>query len=545
MGLIHGVYDAKAEGFVPGGASLHNCMSGHGPDAETFEKASRSDTSTPQRVSRHHGLHVRDAPADPPDARSRSSRRSCRPSTSSAGRDCASTSTRPGRSRSRSPCHSLNETHDPALKSFVASAQRTRLRFHAPEPAVRDLPAQGEERAVSRRRGDRRPGSGHRRRLQARSPVRCRARGGGELPRSDAQRVHGTRAGGLVRVASRALARAAHRHAEGGRGTRLAPAACGRSSTRCRRASATTPTSTPRSTTRPTSGRLFRPDNPLLPNYKWVPIGYHGRSSSIGVSGQRFPRPMGQRLPAGAQPTGVRPERAPRLRARDRRLRRPRQCPGHARSRIDEAHAHVFGLCLLNDWSARDIQAWEYQPLGPFLAKNFATTVSPWVVTLEALAPYRQPWTRSADDPQPLPYLDSPRQPRARRARHRARGAGSRRTDAAREARRRCASRAATCGTCTGRSSSSWRITPSTAAICSPATSSAPARSPGPARARYGSLLELTDGGKQPLTLPDGETRTFLEDGDVVVLRASAHAEGRARVGFGEVAGQVMPAVAS
>ncbi|HKC42669.1 MAG TPA: fumarylacetoacetase, partial [Burkholderiales bacterium] len=153
-------------------------------------------------------------------------------------------------------------------------------------------------------------------------------------------------------------------------------------------------------------GKLFRPDNPLLPNYKWVPIGYHGRSSSIGVSGQSFPRPLGQTMPPGA----YRPAFGPCKRL-DYELEvgvfvgvgneLGRRVP------IADAERHVFALCLLNDWSARDIQAWEYQPLGPFLAKNFATTISPWLVTLEALAPYRTALTRPPDDPQPLPYLDS------------------------------------------------------------------------------------------------------------------------------------------
>ena len=154
-------------------------------------------------------------------------------------------------------------------------------------------------------------------------------------------------------------------------------------------------------------GKLMRPDNPLLPNYKWVPIGYHGRGSSIRVSGLQFHRPLGQLLAPGAQ--------APAL-APSKRIDYELELgvfigagnPLGERIRIADAEAHVFGLCLLNDWSARDIQAWEYQPLGPFLAKSFATTISPWIVTLEALAPYRIAWSRADGDPQPLPYLDSP-----------------------------------------------------------------------------------------------------------------------------------------
>jgi fumarylacetoacetase len=155
-------------------------------------------------------------------------------------------------------------------------------------------------------------------------------------------------------------------------------------------------------------GKLFRPDNPLMPNYKWVPIGYHGRSSTIRVSGQVFPRPIGQALAPGK----TEPELVP-----SRRLDYELELgifvgagsPIGTGIPIDEADDHIFGVCLVNDWSARDIQAWEYQPLGPFLSKNFATTISPWIVTLEALAPFRTALTRPAGDPRPLPYLSSPR----------------------------------------------------------------------------------------------------------------------------------------
>lgn len=155
-------------------------------------------------------------------------------------------------------------------------------------------------------------------------------------------------------------------------------------------------------------GRLFRPDEPLLPNYKWVPIGYHGRASSIGVSGQAFRRPQGQTRPATG---GTVPHFGP-----SKRLDYELEVgifigTGNADGEpipVAEADEHVFGLCLLNDWSARDLQAWEYQPLGPFLAKNFASTISPWIVTTEALAPYRAAWRRDAADPQPLSYLDYP-----------------------------------------------------------------------------------------------------------------------------------------
>ncbi|MBP8150068.1 MAG: fumarylacetoacetase, partial [Limnohabitans sp.] len=141
-------------------------------------------------------------------------------------------------------------------------------------------------------------------------------------------------------------------------------------------------------------GRQFRPDNPLLPNYKWVPIGYHGRASSIGVSGQQFRRPVGQTMPPGATEPSFGPCKRLDIELELGIFVGSGNALGEAVD-ITEAEDHVFGICLLNDWSARDIQGWEYQPLGPFLAKNFATTVSPWVVTLEALAPYRVPFTRA------------------------------------------------------------------------------------------------------------------------------------------------------
>ncbi|MFL6717260.1 MAG: fumarylacetoacetase, partial [Burkholderiaceae bacterium] len=153
-------------------------------------------------------------------------------------------------------------------------------------------------------------------------------------------------------------------------------------------------------------GKQFRPDNPLLPNYKWVPIGYHGRASSIGVSGRSFHRPVGQTMAPGAAQPSFGPCQRLDIELELGIFVGTGNSLGE-RIAMDEAEQHVFGICLLNDWSARDIQAWEYQPLGPFLSKNFATTISPWIVTLEALAPYRVPFNRAAGEPQPLPYLDS------------------------------------------------------------------------------------------------------------------------------------------
>lgn len=287
-------------------------------------------------------------------------------------------------------------------------------------------------------------------------------------------------------------------------------------------------------------GRLFRPDDPLLPNYKWVPIGYHGRSSSIGVSGQCFPRPIGQTRPPG--------EEIPRLGA-SKRLDYELELgvfigTGNERgSRIglDEADVHIFGLCLLNDWSARDLQAWEYQPLGPFLAKNFATTISPWIVTLEALSPYRVAWLRPEDDPQPLPYLDS--------AANRAEGAFDIRLQVLIETgTMRAAGRAPTVLSQTSSKHSYWTVAQMVAhhtvngCNLQPGDLLGTGTESGPTPEEAGSLLELTVGGKQPLALPNGEVRTFLEDGDTVLMRGWCEKPGAARIGFGECAGTVLPA---
>ena len=287
-------------------------------------------------------------------------------------------------------------------------------------------------------------------------------------------------------------------------------------------------------------GKLFRPDNPLLPNYPWVPIGYHGRASSIGVSGQQFKRPMGQTK--GEAPT---PVFGPSLRI-DYELELgllvgPGNALGDAIS-IDDAEDHLFGLCLLNDWSARDIQAWEYQPLGPFLAKNFATTISPWVVTMEALLPYRTAFTRPAGDPQPLPYLDS--------AFNRERGAiemtlevwlqTATMRDAGVVAVKLSQSKVAEAAYWTF----AQLVAHHTVNGCNlqPGDLLGSGTLSGPTPEQGGSLLELSMGGKQKITLPNGEQRTFLEDGDTVTLRGHCARPGVARIGLGEVSGTVTAA---
>jgi fumarylacetoacetase len=286
-------------------------------------------------------------------------------------------------------------------------------------------------------------------------------------------------------------------------------------------------------------GKLFRPDEPLLPNYKWVPIGYHGRASSIAVSGQQFRRPLGQTRAAGAAAPVLGPSKRLDYELEVGIFIGAGNAIGSAIP-VAEAESHVFGLCLLNDWSARDMQAWEYQPLGPFLAKNFASTISPWIVTLEALAPYRLAWTRDAADPQPLPYLDS--------AQLRAGGA----FDVQLEVLLQTADMQRD-GLAPARVSLSnfrysyWSVSQlvahHTVGGCNlqPGDLLGSGTQSGPAPEEAGSLLELTAGGKQELTLANGETRLFLEDGDSVVMRGWAEKAGCARIGFGEVAGTVLP----
>lgn len=290
-------------------------------------------------------------------------------------------------------------------------------------------------------------------------------------------------------------------------------------------------------------GRLFRPDNPLLPNYKWVPIGYHGRASSIRVSGQQFPRPVGQIMPKGEPGPRLAPTRSLDYELEVGIFIGAGNAPG-TRIPVDAVADHAFGLCLLNDWSARDIQAWEYQPLGPFLAKNFATTISPWIVTLEALAPFASAWSRPAEDPQPLPYLDS--------AQMRAAGAFDVQLEVWLETERmRALGKAPERLSHATFRDSYWTIAQLMAHhtvngcnleagdLLGSGTQS------GPAAGEAGSLLELSEGGKCPIELRSGETRTFLADGDRVIFKGWCERAGFARIGFGEVAGLVLPATPS
>jgi fumarylacetoacetase len=287
-------------------------------------------------------------------------------------------------------------------------------------------------------------------------------------------------------------------------------------------------------------GKLFRPDSPLLPNYKWVPIGYHGRASSIIVSGQGFRRPVGQTRGPDAETPTVGPSRRLDYELELGAFISVPNALGEPVS-IVEAEEHLFGLALFNDWSARDIQAWEYQPLGPFLSKNFASTLSPWIVTMEALAPFRVPYRRPEGDPAPLPYLDS--------AVNREAGA----FDIVIEVWLQTAvmKNAGLPGQRLSHGNyrdAYWTlaqlVTHHTVNGCNLQSGDllGTGTLSGPAPDQAGSLLELTARGKQPLTLANGETRGFLEDGDTVILRAYCEGPGLRRIGFGECAGTVMPA---
>lgn len=288
-------------------------------------------------------------------------------------------------------------------------------------------------------------------------------------------------------------------------------------------------------------GKLFRPDNPLLPNYQWVPIGYHGRSSSIQISSQEFHRPQGQTRTADTEQPSFGPSK---------RLDYELEVgifigPGNKLGEpipIGKAEQHVFGLCLFNDWSARDIQAWEYQPLGPFLSKSFASTLSPWVVTIEALAPYRSPWSRPIGHPQPLTYLQSESNNEA----------GS--LDLNLEVliqtpKMREANLPAESLTKSNFQDSYWTIAQMVAhhtvngCNLNPGDLFGSGTQSGESIEQVGSMLELTEGGKSPITLENGETRTFVEDGDTIVMRGHCAKKGAARIGFGEVVSTVLPAI--
>ena len=289
-------------------------------------------------------------------------------------------------------------------------------------------------------------------------------------------------------------------------------------------------------------GKQFRPDNPLLPNYKWVPIGYHGRSSSIGISGQAFKRPKGQVKPPDADVPVLKPSARMDIELEMGVFVGQGNALGEPVT-MAEAEDHIFGLVLFNAWSARDLPPWEYQPLGPFLAKNFASTVSPWVVTMEALAPFRAPFSHPEGDPQPLPYLS--------RAANSAQGG----LDIELEAliltdKMRAAGAAPERITRTNYKHAYWTaaqmVTHHTVNGCNlrPGDLLGTGTLSGPTLDQACALIELTTGGKNPIQLANGESRTWLEDGDTIVLRGWCQKEGAARIGFGECVGTVLPAAA-
>ena len=288
-------------------------------------------------------------------------------------------------------------------------------------------------------------------------------------------------------------------------------------------------------------GRMLRPDNPLLPNYKWVPIGYHGRASSIRVSGTPVARPNGQRKPPDAAEPSFGPSRNLDYETELGFFVGTGNELGTSVP-IGRAGDHLFGVCLLNDWSARDVQAWEYQPLGPFLAKSFASTISPWVVTFAALAPFRVPVSpRPADDPKPLPYL----------------------TDAADQQSGGLAieieillasAKMREGGTAPHRlalvNARDLYWTP--AQMLAHHTSNGCNLQPGdllgsgtvsgPAPGAVGSILELTQRGRSPVVLPTGESRVFVEDGDEIIMRGWCRGDGQVSIGLGECRAIIEPA---
>ncbi len=275
-------------------------------------------------------------------------------------------------------------------------------------------------------------------------------------------------------------------------------------------------------------GRIFRPDGePLLPNWKQLPVGYHGRAGTVVVSGTPIARPHGQRPGTDGPTFGATTKLDIELEVgfvTGAGAELGTAIP------VDEAEHHIFGICLVNDWSARDIQAWEYVPLGPFLGKSFATTISPWIVPLEALEPFRTP--AAAQDPEPLAYLRSQEQ---------------RSIDIGLSVELTSASgaKATTCET--SFTNMYWTMDQQLAhatvngATVRPGDLFASGTVSGPTPREFGSLLESTWNGSTPIELTDGSTRTFLEDGDTVTIRGRCEAPGATPLGFGECRGTVVP----
>ncbi len=288
-------------------------------------------------------------------------------------------------------------------------------------------------------------------------------------------------------------------------------------------------------------GVMMRPDDPITSNFKWIPIAYHGRVSSIGVSGQTYRRPMGQAMAPGA----TAPVYGPCARL-DYELELGVYIgTGNAQGEtiaLKDAEKHIFGICLLNDWSARDIQFWEMAPLGPFLGKNFCTTISPWIVTMEALAPYRQAFNRPAGDPQPLAYLDD--------AGNKAQGAIDISLEVLLESDQlRAAGKPPARLSGTSFKHQYWTVaqmvTHHTMGGCNLKSGDlfGSGTISGPGEGQAGAMIELAYGGSKPVPLGNGETRGFLHDGDAVILRGWCEKPGHARIGFGESKGTILPAL--
>ena len=288
-------------------------------------------------------------------------------------------------------------------------------------------------------------------------------------------------------------------------------------------------------------GRVMKPDDPLTKNFQWIPIAYHGRVSSIGVSGQKFRRPHGQSMAPDAQAPSYGP--CTRL---DFELELAIWIgTGNSQGTpipLAQADDHIFGYGLLNDWSARDIQFWEMAPLGPFLGKNFCTTISPWIVTQEAMAPFREPFGRPADHPQPLPYLESDR--------NRREGTLSIELDVLVESEQmRRLGKPASRIMRTNFRHQYWTVgqmvTQHANGGCNLNSGDlfGSGTISGPSQDEAGAIVELTNGGQVPVTLTStGESRSFLEDGDAVILRGWCEKPGATRIGFGESRGEILPA---
>lgn len=289
-------------------------------------------------------------------------------------------------------------------------------------------------------------------------------------------------------------------------------------------------------------GKISRPDAPLLPNFKWLPIGYHGRASSVVISGHEVVRPVGQSRPAHVDKA---PSFGPSQRLDFELEMGMFVGPGNAqgiRISIDQAEEHIFGVCILNDWSARDIQGWEVQPLGPFLAKSFATTISPWIVTREALEPFRLPFNRPATDPQPLPYLMNEVTKQGGVYDISLRALMS--TEQSRAAKHPPALLAHS-NLCHAYWTLSQLITHHTVNGCNlqPGDLIGTGTMSGPNPDQALSFNELSAGATRAVTLPWGQERKFLEDGDEIILQAECIKQGYPRLNFGQATGKILPSI--